>query len=218
MGPKFNRKRFLPYIQMHEFEALLFSRPEVIAEVLSDAKVVDDLKAIRDEFNTPEEIDDDPLTAPPNESNNSARPTRSHFTVPSRRSGLASKSSDRNAPISTIGCRPWSRSANRAQANGKQPARSAMFSCVVNTSRIDCVFRRTSASRPAGLPCSPRRAGSGSISSHALWPGDDHWKCEFPQPDLALLRPGRGRWDRCPPVGFPTACSNSSHEVCGDGS
>ena len=64
MGPKFNRERFLPYIQMHEFEALLFSRPEVIAEVLSDAKVVDDLKAIRDEFNTPEEIDDDPHAAP----------------------------------------------------------------------------------------------------------------------------------------------------------
>jgi hypothetical protein len=64
MGPKFNRKRFLPYIQMHEFEALLFSRPEMIGEVLSDATIADDLTAIRDEFGTPEEIDDDPRTAP----------------------------------------------------------------------------------------------------------------------------------------------------------
>ena len=47
MGPKFNRKRFLSYIQMHEFEALLFSRPETIAEVLSDVTVIDDLKAIQ---------------------------------------------------------------------------------------------------------------------------------------------------------------------------
>jgi hypothetical protein len=64
MGPKFNEKRFLPYIQMHEFEALLFSRPETIAEVIPHAKASDDLKAIRDEFSTPEEIDDDPQTAP----------------------------------------------------------------------------------------------------------------------------------------------------------
>ncbi len=64
MGPKFNRKRFLPYIQMHEFEALLFSRPETIAEVIPDVGASDALQAIRDEFSTPEEIDDDPQTAP----------------------------------------------------------------------------------------------------------------------------------------------------------
>jgi uncharacterized protein DUF4276 len=64
VGSRFDKRRFLPYIQMHEFEALLFSRPSVIADVVLDANIADDLQAIRDEFETPEEIDDSPETAP----------------------------------------------------------------------------------------------------------------------------------------------------------
>jgi hypothetical protein len=64
LGSKFDRRRFFPYIQMYEYEALLFSRPVVISEVVTNPDIADDLQAIRDEFDTPEEIDDSPETAP----------------------------------------------------------------------------------------------------------------------------------------------------------
>src|SRR5207253_28449 len=41
------RRRFIPYIQMHEFEALLFTRPEVVAEVTGMIEAAEELKAIR---------------------------------------------------------------------------------------------------------------------------------------------------------------------------
>ncbi len=60
--------RFIPYVQMHEFEALLFSAPGILAEVVSrDARphgVSIALERIADGFETPEEIDDSYTTAP----------------------------------------------------------------------------------------------------------------------------------------------------------
>jgi len=56
------RQRFIPYIEMHEFEALLFSDARVLAE-----KADIDISAINrilDEHGEPEEINDDPLQAP----------------------------------------------------------------------------------------------------------------------------------------------------------
>ena len=55
-------KRFIPYIEMHEFEALLFSDADILAE-----KTEIDVSCIRgiiEEYNNPEEINDDPEKSP----------------------------------------------------------------------------------------------------------------------------------------------------------
>ncbi len=59
-----SNRRFLPYLSLHEFEALLFVSPEATAKAFPGAKIADKLQAIRDEFGSPEEIDDNPSTAP----------------------------------------------------------------------------------------------------------------------------------------------------------
>lgn len=57
-------RRFLPYIQMYEFEGLLFSDPAKLATGLYVGHLKDDFVAIRNRFGTPEEINDSPVTAP----------------------------------------------------------------------------------------------------------------------------------------------------------
>jgi hypothetical protein len=57
-------RRFIPYIQMYEFEALLFSDPSDFASALGRPYLSDDLLKIRNKFRSPEEINDSPLTAP----------------------------------------------------------------------------------------------------------------------------------------------------------
>jgi len=49
---------------LHEFEALLFSQPEKIAESFTQPTILSALWQIRNNFPTPEEINDDPATAP----------------------------------------------------------------------------------------------------------------------------------------------------------
>jgi hypothetical protein len=57
--------RFHPYLSLHEFEALLFSDPGKIALALGlDDRLTTRLSRIRASFPTPEDIDDDPTTAP----------------------------------------------------------------------------------------------------------------------------------------------------------
>jgi len=63
MGRGFDPARFIPYVQMHEFEALLFSDPKALADGLASVDEAT-VRAIRDQVATPEEIDDDPQTAP----------------------------------------------------------------------------------------------------------------------------------------------------------
>lgn len=54
--------RFIPYIEMHEFEALLFSNASILArEIGVDTGKIEN---ILNEFGKPEEIDDGPDTAP----------------------------------------------------------------------------------------------------------------------------------------------------------
>ena len=55
-------RRLIPYIEMHEFEALLFSDTSILAEKIgvSHAKIKD----ILEECGEPEEINDGPNTAP----------------------------------------------------------------------------------------------------------------------------------------------------------
>lgn len=62
----FNSDHFIPYIQLHEFEALLFSQVETIVDVLEErysAKLAA-LQKIRDRFATPEHINNGESTAP----------------------------------------------------------------------------------------------------------------------------------------------------------
>jgi len=54
--------RFIPYIEMHEFEALLFSDESILANKLNVN--ASKIKEILDECGEPEEIDDEPDTAP----------------------------------------------------------------------------------------------------------------------------------------------------------
>lgn len=62
-GDRHDPSRYLPYVQMHEFEALLFSDTDAIADLLGD-ELREPLANTRRAFRSPEEINDDPLTAP----------------------------------------------------------------------------------------------------------------------------------------------------------
>ncbi len=57
--------RFLPYIQLHEYEAYLFSDPTAFRSFYDQhEKQIGALQAIADEYATPEDIDDGPHSAP----------------------------------------------------------------------------------------------------------------------------------------------------------
>ena len=60
-----SEERVLPYVQMHEFEGLLFSDVTVFSELLDvQSGTVDRLRGIRERFATPEDINDNEATAP----------------------------------------------------------------------------------------------------------------------------------------------------------
>ncbi len=56
--------RFIPYISLHEFEALLFSSPAEIAAVFPGMNLEESLRGIRDSFGSPEEINEGRDTHP----------------------------------------------------------------------------------------------------------------------------------------------------------
>lgn len=64
LGNSFDPRRLMPYVQMHEFEALLFSSPVKLAESLGDKKLSSTFLTIRNGFPTPEEINDNYETCP----------------------------------------------------------------------------------------------------------------------------------------------------------
>jgi len=57
-------RRFIPYVQMHEFEGLLFSDPEAFAKALYSPGLASEFGKIRAMFQTPEDIDEGRETAP----------------------------------------------------------------------------------------------------------------------------------------------------------
>ena len=57
-------QRFIPYVQMHEFEGLLFSHPATFATSIGLPELRSDFAEIRNEFETPEHINDSSVTAP----------------------------------------------------------------------------------------------------------------------------------------------------------
>ena len=56
--------RFIPYVQMHEFEGLLFSDAHAFACGINQASLSQSFASIRNAFETPEDINDNPRTAP----------------------------------------------------------------------------------------------------------------------------------------------------------
>ena len=64
MGDGSNQSRFVPYVMMHEFEAMLFSDCAVFAQAIGYPEFAGRFRQIRDAFNTPEEINDSPVNAP----------------------------------------------------------------------------------------------------------------------------------------------------------
>ncbi len=65
MGADFRHERFIPYIQLHELEGLLFTDPWRMAEAFEDTALATDFEHVLGEFNNdPEMIDDGPKTAP----------------------------------------------------------------------------------------------------------------------------------------------------------
>ncbi len=64
MGSAFNKSRFIPYLMMHEFEALLFSDCTNFCNGIGRPELTEKFQRIRDQFANPEEIDDTPDRAP----------------------------------------------------------------------------------------------------------------------------------------------------------
>jgi hypothetical protein len=64
MGSDFNPRRFIPFVIMHEFEGLLFSDCAAFGRGIQRPDLAGQFRAIRDAFNSPEEIDDSPETCP----------------------------------------------------------------------------------------------------------------------------------------------------------
>lgn len=59
-----NHHHFIPYLAVHEFEALLFTKPEIFAQEIPeiDENIVEQLQVIRKRYQSPEEIN---LDEPP---------------------------------------------------------------------------------------------------------------------------------------------------------
>lgn len=64
MGADFDPERFVPFVVMHEFEGLLFSDCAGFSRGIGKASLEPVFQAIRDQFPTPEDINDSPVTAP----------------------------------------------------------------------------------------------------------------------------------------------------------
>ena len=64
MGTTFNPSRFIPYVSMHEFEALLFSDCERFAQSIGAPQIGAEMQSVLDQFGDPEEINDSQATAP----------------------------------------------------------------------------------------------------------------------------------------------------------
>src|ERR1700680_1388202 len=64
MGMRFDAERFVPFVVMHEFEGLLFSDCAAFSRGIGRADLESGFREIRDQFATPEEINDSPFTAP----------------------------------------------------------------------------------------------------------------------------------------------------------
>jgi len=59
-----NPRRFVPFVLMHEFESLLFSDCDALSRGIGRPDLKPKFESVREQFATPEEINDSPNTAP----------------------------------------------------------------------------------------------------------------------------------------------------------
>ena len=64
MGSRFDSRRFVPFVVMHEFEGLLFSDCAAFGHGIGRRDLEQEFARIRDDFKTPEDINDSPDNAP----------------------------------------------------------------------------------------------------------------------------------------------------------
>ena len=64
VGSSFNPKRFVPFVVMHEFEGLLFSDCPAFSRGIGRPDLEPQFQQIRNDFETPEHINDSPNTCP----------------------------------------------------------------------------------------------------------------------------------------------------------
>jgi Domain of unknown function (DUF4276) len=64
LGSRYDASHFLPYVQMHEFEGLLFSDPPRFAAGIGKPELEPSLLDVRRQFATPEDINDNKASAP----------------------------------------------------------------------------------------------------------------------------------------------------------
>ena len=64
IAASFPNARLLPYLSLHEFEALLFANPSALGEHSGQRSLTQDLELIVAKCGEPEAIDDGPATAP----------------------------------------------------------------------------------------------------------------------------------------------------------
>lgn len=64
MGQDIDARNFIPYLMVHEFEALLFVQPAQFGQWVDNAETVNTLQAVANVHDTPEDINDQPTTAP----------------------------------------------------------------------------------------------------------------------------------------------------------
>jgi hypothetical protein len=64
LGDRFNKNNFVPYIQMHELETLLFADPVIMAEVFEMPQLAENFQKLVEDCGSCEKINNDPLNAP----------------------------------------------------------------------------------------------------------------------------------------------------------
>ncbi|MEJ1096013.1 MULTISPECIES: DUF4276 family protein [unclassified Pseudoxanthomonas] len=64
LGSDLQAARFVPFVLMHEFEALLFSDCVAFAKGVGRSDLAGAMQLVRNQFGSPEEINDSPATAP----------------------------------------------------------------------------------------------------------------------------------------------------------
>ena len=64
MGAGFHEDRFVPCVMMHEFEAMLFSDCDALANAVDEPDSAAELRSILGQFAGPEHINDSKETAP----------------------------------------------------------------------------------------------------------------------------------------------------------
>lgn len=57
-------KKFIPYIQQYEFEALLFAAPDNVGHYMSCLPIAQEVHRVLNECGNPEQINDRPTSAP----------------------------------------------------------------------------------------------------------------------------------------------------------